>query len=72
MFLLSQLEKHEEFVIKEDAGRPVKGKWVLRPRSGVLCSPDFLKTFICFYLFIYLAASGLSGGMWDLVSCPGI
>ena len=41
MFPLSQLEKHEEFVIKKDAGRPVKGKGVLRPRSGVLSSPDF-------------------------------
>ena len=54
MFPLSQLEKHEEFVIKKGAGRPVKGKGVLRPRSGVLSSPDFLKTFIRFYLFIWL------------------
>lgn len=49
MFLLSQLEKHEEFVIKEDAGRPVKGKGVLRPRSGVLCFKN-----IYLFLFVYL------------------
>ena len=35
-------------------------------------NPHVSFLFICFYLFIYLAAPGLSCSMWDLVPWPGM
>ena len=36
------------------------------------CSPEVLATSILQKIFIYLAAEGLSYGIWDLVLWPGI
>ena len=42
--------------------------------SGIMCpeKDSLLDTWFFFLIFIYLAALGLSCGMWDLVPWPGI